>query len=159
MATLSPIWNSLHYGQDRTPQMFKESSHHRLIRTSLGNTIDSQALGMKIFAPYFMHWADHFAGNPKHFGELVADFERFFFRFRTVCGNSEKKVRDVLIAATSKLEANAAQGDLAISLQSMRDVLADAVTSDAADALFKASFSVKVNYQNVLILYWFGIHN
>lgn len=147
MAALSPIWDDLQSGQDRTPATFKGSSHHQQIRTSIGNTVDQKSLKLQQSGPYFMHWANHFASSPKLFAQLVSDFERFFFRYRTVCGNTEKRVKDVLITCTTKLDTSSKNGDLGQSLQLMQDVLASAAAADAPDTDFKANFHYKVNYK------------
>lgn len=144
MKTLSPTWEDLKDLEgdgDRTPTIFKSSGSAQQIRASLGYLLDSNGLNLQQFGPHLMMWADSLKDNPVLFAELVSNFERFFFRYKSICGNSPSKVREVLEKITR--QAGNAAG---LSSEFISDTLSTFVALDAGDADFGEKLREKLVY-------------
>jgi len=141
MRTLSPIWEDLKSADDRTPALFSNSGSAQQIRASLGYLVDSNGLNFQQYGPHLMMWAKSLEDNPTLFAELVSDFERFFFRYKSICGNTPTKVRDVLSKITK--QAGTAAG---LSSTFISETLNTFVELDARDADFGEKLRQKLVY-------------
>lgn len=143
MATLSPIWENLHSGGgDRTPDAFKASNFGKEIRASLGYLLDSNGMKFQQFGPHLPMWADSLKDNPALFAELTSAFERFFFRYKSICGNTPAKVRDVLDKITKQAASPAGLSSTFIS-----DTLNKFVNLDAGDKMFMSRLLEVLHYE------------
>jgi hypothetical protein len=144
MERLSPIWFSIRGitdQSDRTPPPFLQSQQSKQIRSSLGHLVD--VLRIKQGFPFFMHWASSYSDAPRDFAALISEFERFFFRYRVICGANERKVLRVLTELTTRIEA-----DKAISIESIKQLLAGFIEEDANDDDFALKLPQKLGYGN-----------
>lgn len=142
MERLSPIWFSIRGitdQSDRTPPAFLQSQQSKQIRSSLGHLVD--VLRIRQGFPFFMHWASSYSEEPTQFAALISEFERFFFRYRVICGANERKVLRVLIELTSQIESNNA-----ISIESIKQLLAGFIHQDASDEDFAQKLVQKLGY-------------
>lgn len=142
MERLSPIWFSIRgitNPSDRTPPPFLQTEKAQQVRSSLGHLID--VLRIRQGFPFFMHWASSYSDKPRDFSALISEFERFFFRFRVICGANERKVLRVLADLTSRIEA-----DNAISIETIKELLAAFIKEDADDGDFALKLVQKLGY-------------
>lgn len=142
MMKLSPHWESLRglkASGDRTPDSFLQCQHHMQIRSSLGHLLE--VLRFQQGYPHLMHWAEMCEGDPGLFADLISSFERFFFRFRTICGNSESRVRSALTKVTNAVSAKS--GASKSSLQALFKTL---VEDGADDKTFASLLPEKLGY-------------
>jgi len=142
MIQLSPHWeclSGLGLAGDRTPVPFQNSQHHQQIRASLGNLID--VLKFQQGFPHLMQWAESCKDDPKLFADLVSAFERFFFRYRTICGNSERKIRAILTDITKHVASPAGASKSTVDAK-LKGFIAD----DAPDTTFSHKLVEKLGY-------------
>ena len=151
MQALSPIWEDLHRSDgDRTPEVFKHTSSAQEIRASLGYLLDSQGMKFQQFGPYLTMWAYSLQGDPQLFAELASGFERFFFRFKSICGNTPSKVRDVLYTITEQADS---PGGLSSSF--IAETFREQVDLHAKEELFDIRLREALHYQKLELVRYF----
>lgn len=143
MLEMYPVWSKLKRGHaasgERTPDYFVNCNEHLRIRASLGHLLD--VMGFQQGYPFMMHWAYRFKDDPKLFGDIISLFERFFFRYRVICGRGEKRVRAALYEVSRHIESAADP-----TTDSVSDILKKYIDSEASDALFSTKLPLKLGY-------------
>jgi len=144
LVALEPFWRSL-VGLSETGQITPESFHGDPDRQWIENRLSQlfNTLGHQQGYPFMMVAAEKLSGDGSQFGRLVHMIEKFFFRFKTICGVSESKVsevyRDLLRIADSSPK---------LHLDIVAKRLDDALVKDARDEVFRTKLVEKLKYGN-----------
>jgi hypothetical protein len=143
MVELTPIWFRLkkHDGSGfRRPPLLdvhplKDWINNRL--ELLLGTLQHQAA-----YPFLMVAAERIGGDGDTFADLVHDLEKFFFRYRTICGVNERKIVLLYNQFLEHLESSPG-----FDLGWIRGRLSSALVQDAPIARFKELLPQKLDYR------------
>lgn len=145
MERLTPHWEALTgkrrdlYQDDLTPGPYRNLNVHKRLSSSLVHL--KEELGLQQAYPYMMHWSDGLTSRPDDFAHLVTEFERFFFRYKTICGNTPAKVLKVLVGISRRLSSPAG-----LDVDWLDSYLSDVVGEGADDKQFRSDLSKKLGY-------------
>ena len=145
MERLTPHWEALtgsrpdvHHG-DRTPIVFRNLDVHQRIASSLAHL--TEELKLQQGYPFMMHWSDRLSDRPAEFMRLITEFERFFFRYKTICGQSPAKVLKVLVGISRRLESPAG-----LDQPWLDNYLSGLIEDDANNQTFRRQLGLKLGY-------------
>jgi len=145
MKRLSPGWFRLRKISDSTtrlPAQFDSNGDKDWIASRLEVLLGS-VLKHQAAYPYLMVAADRLKDQPDVFGDLVHVLEKFFFRYKSICGASEHKVVELYNGFLRDLDANPG-----FNLANVKNKLNLAIAADAPDSLFKTKLVSKLVYSN-----------
>lgn len=93
--------------------------------------------------PYLMVAANRLSQQPDVFDDLIHLIERFFFRYKTICGGNESSIREMYNQLLTDLDAN--PGFNIVNVQNKMRVL---IGQKAPDREFRAKLVEKLGYGN-----------
>jgi len=167
METLTDVWLDLKGytdSNDRVPRILGQFGERDWLKTRLDLLLGS-TLGHKgAVYPLLMVAAEKMRNNPIDFVRLVHLLERFFFRFRIVCGGSETDIAKVYVKFIRALEANGnltfptVIKDLQDTMQKKVQLRGGGTVAKFDDAKFLEFLNLKINYQHAnRVKYFFNL--
>jgi hypothetical protein len=155
MKKLTPMWfalRNLSTPGNRVPPVFKQAPKADWLSNRLNSLLE--VLRHQAGYPFLMVAADALKDEPQKFIELVHVLEKFFFRYRSICGRPEKKIVAAYASFLNDIEANGT-----LNLQKVKSDLRDLLMEEAPDELFKRNLVEKLDYsvssRRNLIKYFF----
>ena len=143
MSELTPVWFALKGLSARgshLPPKFTSHQHHQWLSNRLDHLLN--VLKHQNGYPFLTVAADISSNNPQDFIDLVHDLERFFFRYRTICGGPEKKITETYWGFLGDIEANKRFNPKKIKMD-----LTALLSVHAPDALFRQKLLEKLDYR------------
>jgi hypothetical protein len=167
MDVLTDVWLDLKghtNADDRVPRILGQFPDRDWLKSRLDLLLGS-TLGHKgAVYPLLMVAAEKMRGNPLDFVRLVHLLERFFFRFRIVCGGSETDIAKVYMKFIRALEANGtlnfptAINDLQATMQKKTPQRGGSPIAKFDDAKFIELLNAKITYQSAnRVKYFFNL--
>jgi len=167
MEVLSNVWLDLKgytNSDDRVPSILGQFPEHDWLKSRLDLLLGS-TLGHKgAVYPLLMVAAEKMRSNPSDFIQLVHLLERFFFRFRIVCGGSETDIAKVYMKFIRALEANGGLNfntvvnDLQETMQKKIQQRGGGSIAKFDDAKFIELLNAKITYQSApRVKYFFNL--
>lgn len=143
MKALTPTWfalRGLSVQGSHLPPQFSKHQHHQWLSNRLDNLLN--VLRHQNGYPFLTVAADVSAVNPQDFVDLVHVLERFFFRYRTICGGPEKKITETYWGFLKDIDANKR-----LNLTKVRADLAKLISDHAPDDVFRRGLLEKLDYR------------
>lgn len=143
MSELTPVWfalKGLSAQGSHLPPKFKSHHHHQWLSNRLDHLL--KVLKHQNGYPFLTVAADISSNNPQDFIDLVHDLERFFFRYRTICGGPEKKITETYWGFLRDIEANKR-----FNPKKIKTDLTALLINYAPDALFRQKLLEKLDYR------------
>lgn len=143
MTKLFPIWQKLsqHHGPDAfLPDVFQNTKNASWTRNRLEMLL-GPVLRHQAAYPFLMVAADRLRDEPDVFGALIHLLEKFFFRYKTICGGSESAIVGLYVSFLEDLDANPG-----FNLEKIRADLKGRIESDANDLKFRTKLVEKLRY-------------
>jgi hypothetical protein len=143
MTKLFPIWRKLKQSSGTHPYLpafFEGKTDGDWTRDRLELLLGAVLKHQKAY-PYLMVAAERLQNNPTEFAELIHVLERFFFRYKTICGGSEKNIAGFYNDLLIDLDANPG-----FNMALVRSKAQTLINSDASDPVFRAKLIAKLGY-------------
>lgn len=140
MTRLWPFWRSLRSQANPLPEPFSTAEDANWLRSRLALLFGT--LKHQQGYPFLMVAAERLQDRPADFLDLVHSLEKFFFRYKTICGGRETVISGLYQKLLTNIDD--IQGvDVSFARGAMRDILVD----HAGDQLFKDQLVKKLGYQ------------
>jgi hypothetical protein len=144
MTVLTDFWRDLKgltSERERSPRVFAEYKHRQWLNFRLEMLLGSTLAHKGAVYPLLMVAADKLRDEPNDFLQLVHLLERFFFRFRTVCGKSEERIAEVYMKLIRQLETNGR-----LNFDTVVTDLEQTTSQFADEVTFSDFFNARVKY-------------
>ena len=143
MKALTPTWfalKGLSVKGSHLPPQFSKHQHHEWLSNRLDNLLNG--LKHQNGYPFLTVAADISSNNPQDFIDLVHILERFFFRYRTICGGPEKKIAETYWSFLRDIDANKR-----LNLTKVKVDLAKLISDHSPDDVFRQELLEKLDYR------------
>lgn len=143
MTKLFPVWKKLNQSTGMHPYLptfFEGKTDGDWTRDRLELLLGAVLKHQKAY-PYLMVAAERLQNNSTEFAELIHVLERFFFRYKTICGGSEKSIADFYNALLIDLDANPG-----FNMALVRSKAQTLINTSASDPVFRIRLNAKLGY-------------
>lgn len=140
MRKLFPFWTKLK--QHVAPTAFED--YENLVWLENRLELLFATLRHQAAFPFLMVAAERLRDDPETFDDLIHTIEKFFFRFKTICGGSENLVVGAYCTLLADLDAHPKSFNLNLVKTTFRSLLVE----HAPDDRFKEKLLMKLSYDN-----------
>lgn len=145
MTNLFPIWRKLKQSGGQNPYLpsfFDGSPDEAWMRNRLELLLGAVLRHQKVY-PYLMVAAERLKNHPDDFVELIHVLEKFFFRYKSICGGSENSITEMYNSLLVDLDVNPG-----FNIDLVKSKASALIKAGAPDLVFREKLMSKLGYGN-----------